>query len=61
MAEIWTKEMLDALPIEEDSKREPPVGTYAATARLLAECGVMSGDEADEWKEMMKDLSMEDE
>lgn len=36
-------------------RREPPVGSYAATARLLAECGAMTGEEADAWKDMMKD------
>lgn len=34
---------------------EPQPGTYAFTARLLAEAGLMSGEEADEWKDMMKD------
>ncbi len=34
---------------------EPPRGTYAATARMLAQSGFMSGDEADAWKDMMKD------
>lgn len=30
-------------------------GTYAFTARLLAESGIMTGDEADAWKDTMKD------
>lgn len=34
---------------------EPIPGTYAFTARLLAQCGIMTGDEADQWKDEMKD------
>jgi len=37
---------------------EPPRGTYAATARMLFETGFMSGDEADAWKDMMKDRDL---
>jgi hypothetical protein len=35
--------------------REPPIGTYAFTARMLVECGIMTGDEADDWKDQMKE------
>jgi len=35
--------------------REPPIGTYANTARMLVEMGIMDGDEADRWKDEMKD------
>lgn len=34
---------------------EPPPGTFASVARMLASCGIMSGEEADEWKDRMKD------
>ncbi|HEY8095903.1 MAG TPA: hypothetical protein VIE65_07365 [Methylobacter sp.] len=47
--------------LERDFERNvnmPPVGTLAFTARLLAECGIMSGDEADEWKDSMKDRDL---
>lgn len=37
---------------------EPPIGSYAATARMLAELGIMSGDEADAWKDEMKDREL---
>lgn len=40
---------------EEELPRGPMPGTYAFTARLLAESGIMTGDEADAWKDMMKD------
>lgn len=43
-----------------DFRSDPPVGTYASTARLLAELGVMSGDEADAWKDAMKDSSFDE-
>ena len=39
----------------ENSELQPQPGTYAFTARLLAGAGFMSGDEADEWKDRMKD------
>lgn len=39
---------------------QPLPGTLAFTARLLAEMGIMSGDEADEWKDAMKDAEMEE-
>jgi hypothetical protein len=46
-------------PCPEDAGVEvisgPPVGTYAFTARMMAELGIMSGDEADQWKDAMKD------
>lgn len=35
--------------------RDPLPGTYAATARFLAESGIMTGEEADAWKDRMKD------
>ena len=35
--------------------RGPMPGTYAHTARMLAESGTMTGDEADAWKDMMKE------
>ena len=41
--------------------REPPVGSRAATARMLAQSGVMTGDEADRWKDEMKDAEMASE
>lgn len=40
---------------KEAMMNEPPIGTYAATARMLAQCGIMTGDEADRWKDQMKD------
>lgn len=33
----------------------PKPGTYAYTARMMAESGIMSGEEADAWKDRMKD------
>jgi len=33
----------------------PIPGTYAYTARILADLGIMSGEEADDWKDRMKD------
>ena len=36
----------------------PLPGTYAYTARLLVECGLMDGDEADAWKDEMKDREL---
>jgi hypothetical protein len=45
----------------ETSIPQPQPGTYAFTARLLAEAGLMSGDEADEWKESMKELELRGE
>lgn len=41
-----------------ERRYEPQPGTFAFTARLLAQSGLMSGDEADEWKDRMKDESM---
>lgn len=35
--------------------RGPQPGTYAFTARMMVEGGFMSGDEADRWKDEMKD------
>lgn len=35
--------------------RTPPPGTYAYTAWLMASSGMMSGDEADRWKDDMKE------
>jgi hypothetical protein len=43
-----------------DSRYEPIPGTYAFTARLLAQSGMMTGEEADRWKDEMKDASMND-
>jgi hypothetical protein len=34
---------------------EPPIGSWAATARMMAQSGVMTGEEADRWKDEMKD------
>lgn len=36
----------------------PPVGTYAHTAWLMAQCGIMDGDEADRWKDEMKERDL---
>lgn len=43
------KEALD------DHNADPPLGTYACTARMMVELGFMSGEEADIWKDRMKD------
>jgi hypothetical protein len=47
----------DAPPSGEpmDPPSEPPVGTWAATARMMVQCGLMTGDEADAWKDEMKE------
>jgi hypothetical protein len=53
-----SKGMYEELPSadeEEDSPNQPPPGTFAATARFLFESGLMTGEEADEWKDRMKD------
>jgi hypothetical protein len=43
------------------ARNEGPIpGTYAFTARLLAQSGLMTGEEADAWKDQMKDASMDD-
>lgn len=39
-------------------KDGPLPGTLAFTARLLARAGIMTGDEADDWKDRMKDERM---
>jgi hypothetical protein len=39
-------------------KDGPLPGTLAFTARLLAQSGLMTGEEADDWKDMMKDERM---
>lgn len=36
----------------------PEPGTYAYTARFLAASGIMSGDEADRWKDEMKEANL---
>ena len=41
--------------MDDDSDHEPRPGSYAYTARFMAQSGIMSGDEADEWKESMKE------
>ena len=38
--------------------RAPPPGTFAYTAWTMAKSGLMTGEEADEWKDRMKDESM---
>jgi hypothetical protein len=40
--------------------REPPVGSWASVARMMAETGMMTGDEADRWKDEMKERDMDD-
>jgi len=42
-------------PIHDEEYKGPPVGTYAYTAWLMARCGIMDGDEADRWKDEMKE------
>lgn len=34
---------------------EPPVGSWASVARMMVQGGFMSGDEADRWKDEMKE------
>jgi hypothetical protein len=44
-----------------DPVRDGPLpGTYAYTARCLVEMGIMDGDEADRWKDEMKDRMFDD-
>jgi hypothetical protein len=38
----------------------PQPGTYAFTSRVMVDLGLMSGDEADRWKDEMKDRSLDD-
>lgn len=37
----------------------PPMGTFVFTARMMAEMGMMTGDEADRWKDEMKEGPLE--
>lgn len=56
---LANKEAIDAQEEARESYKEamagPEPGTYAYTARALVELGIMSGDEADQWKDEMKD------
>jgi hypothetical protein len=38
----------------------PQPGTYAFTSRILVDLGIMSGDEADAWKDEMKERSFDE-
>lgn len=40
--------------------RQPPAGSYASVARMMADMGIMNGDEADAWKDAQKDASMDE-
>lgn len=42
-------------PVPPRSSHQPQPGTWAATARAMVQMGIMSGDEADDWKDRMKD------
>jgi hypothetical protein len=39
-------------------RRGPEPGTFAFTARLLVEAGITDGDEADRWKDEMKEMDL---
>jgi hypothetical protein len=39
----------------EVARTSPPPGSWAETARMLADAGFMTGDEADAWKDQMKE------
>jgi|SRR5579863_377674 len=39
-------------------ERGPMPGTYAFTARMLAQSGLMTGDEADRWKDEQKEADL---
>lgn len=56
----WHPEHAEALMIEEimmepRPRVEPEPGTYAYTARFLAASGLMTGEEADAWKDAAKE------
>lgn len=38
-----------------EGRFEPPVGSWASVARMMVQGGFMSGDEADRWKDEMKE------
>ena len=44
--------------LERDFDRSPLPGTHAFTSRLLFDLGIMDGDEADCWKDEMKDSKL---
>lgn len=48
------------IPMETNGRRLPPFGSFAAVAHMLAESGLMTGEEADEWKDAQKDASMDE-
>lgn len=48
----------DAPPSGEPIPREPPVGSWASIARMLVADGSMTGDEADRWKDEMKEQDL---
>ena len=56
----YHRQLCEVANAKESSKQEQPLpgpqpGTYAYTARILAQSGLMTGDEADAWKDQMKD------
>lgn len=60
LAEVANVKAQRELPFERTSRREPPPGSWAATARFLAESGIMTGDEADAWKDEMKERAWDE-
>lgn len=57
--EAYRDQPVDDRPPHADA-REPEPGTYAYTARFLANAGLMSGDEADAWKDEMKERDLDE-
>jgi hypothetical protein len=60
----YHKQLCEVANEKETSKKETPLpgpqpGTYAYTARILAQSGLMTGDEADRWKDEMKDAMVD--
>lgn len=57
VTEAEAQHLMETCP--QDPLPEPPAGmmpgTYAYTAWLMAKTGMMTGDEADRWKDQMKD------
>ena len=55
MDAAWFAE--ETAPIEADPN-EPALGSWAATARMMASCGNDDGFDWDQWKDEMKDREM---
>jgi len=55
MDAAWFSE--ETAPVEVDPN-EPPLGSWAATARMMASCGDGDGFDWDQWKDEMKEREL---